>query len=287
MAKIENSQARIETVPPEDGDMMAQTHSVEGTSVIRRRAAPLDAMSITPEQMEEWRIPYNKDTGEPKVGLAWVRDPDSNIHKNAPENRIASLRRELDGSGPVLHQGKRISRDDVLLYQYPIGYKLGDQKAIDDASRQFETGLESAPTEESPGALESRDEFDIEGRPYVPLTPRQQERYMDQMRRYHQETGMIGNVTGGLSLSDAIRVVGGPEAALAEEALFRDGAVYREISQEEFGKMFASGITPGSKAVRNFHAMGNSGIGKTTQQKVQATSAAGRRAAALAAGKKG
>lgn len=285
MAEISSKNASIEHISPSDAEQVSPSHSAAGTSAISRRKQPLDPLSVTPKQMNDWKIPYNKETGEPSVGLAWVRNPDSNIYNGAPENRIAELQYEFDGSGPVLVGGKSISRNDVVLYQYPIEYKEQQQREIDAASNQFEDGLHSAPGDLSPGATESTHEFDIEGNPYVALSRREQAQYLERMSAYHRENGMIGNHTGGMELADAVRASGGPEAVKAEQAMYRDGAAYHEISQDDFSSMFSSNVVPMSKSVRSFHGIGDTGLGQTTQTKVAARSAAGRRSAALAAGK--
>lgn len=281
MAEITSTVGSIEHTPSPDADKGMPSPTLSGTSAVRRNAAPLDGLAVTTQQMKAWGIPYNKETGEANVGLAWVRNGESNVYRDAPEDRRMELEHVYEGSSAVMHKGKVISRHDVILWQYDKQYDVERQADVDAESRKFEYGLNPVPGNESPGALEGHYDFDASGEPYDHLSTQDQKIKMSQMSRYHRESGMIGP-TKGLSLANAIESVGGPQAARAESEMWRRGAAHTEISQEQFGSMFAD-RAPTSKAVRNFHGMGDTGLGKSTQQKVAANSAAGRRAAALAA----
>lgn len=272
MPQIETKIASIEhTSAPEASKPQAE-HGVTGTSVVRRRKQSLDLLGVTPAQMREFNIPHNKDSGEATVGLRWVRNKDCNVYKDAPEDRVASLQYELDGAEPVRVNSKVVTRHDVMLMQYPKEYDEQAQQAIDAEAGRISEGLRPG----AEGAMESHLDFGPDGEPIREMTKSEMKAHLARMHDYHMNSGMIGP-TAHMSLADAIRHMGGPEAVARDEDRFRQGSVHREISQEEFTSMM-TGETPTKKY------FGSTGIGdptpKTIQQKRDAT---GRRAAAIAA----
>lgn len=277
MPQIETKIASIEHQSDPSAMKGNASPNVTGTTVVRRRRKPMDLLGISPKQMQEWGIAHNKDTGEAKEGLRWVRNKDCNVYANAPEDRVASLEYELDGAEPVRVGGKIITRHDVMLMRYPKEYDEMAQKEIDQESNRLTEHLRPGIG----GSLEGHEELNAYGQPIPEMTTAQKKQMMAAMHEYHTNSGMISAKTGGMPLSEAIMRSGGPAAVAAEEERYRRGASHREISQEEFGALFSG--TPSSPAVRNFHGMGNSGLGATTAQKVAAKSATGRRGAALAA----
>lgn len=278
MPTIQTNIASIEHQSDPSASKGNPSPNVTGTTVVRRRRKPLDVLGVSPKQMQEWGIAHNKDTGEALEGLRWVRQPGKicNVYANAPEDRVGALEYELDGAAPVTVDGKIITRHDVMLMRYPKEYDEMAQDEIDQEARRLTEGLRPGIS----GSFEGHEELNAYGQPIPDMTTAQKKQMMAAMHEYHTNSGMIGP-TARLSLADAIRVSGGPEAVAAEEERYRRGAAHREISQEEFGNMFSG--SPSSPAVRNFHGMGNSGLGATTAQKVAAKSATGRRGAALAA----
>lgn len=282
MAKIEVNVAQREVEIPEDKEVGMASANVAGTSVIRRRKRPLDLLGITPTQMVEFGIKHNKETGESAEGLRWVRCPGSicNVYKDAPEDRVASLEYEV-GAEPVRVNGKIVTRHDVMLVRYPKEIDVENQRDIDREHNRVTANLRLG----AEGALQSDLELDAHGEEIQQMSTADKKAMLARAHDYYQQSGMIGP-TRGMSLADAIRLTGGPEAVAREEESYRMGSAHREMSSEEFSTMM-TGQAPTSRAVRNFHGIGDTGLGnptpKTIQQKRAGTSsAAGRREAALA-----
>lgn len=277
MAEITNKVARIEHKSAPDASSSMESPNVAGTTAVRRRKRPLDLLGVTPSQMVEFGIKHNKETGEASEGLRWVRCPGSicNVYKDAPEDRVSSLEYEI-GAEPVRVNGKIVTRHDVMLVRYPKEIDVENQRDIDREHNRVTQNLRLG----AEGAMQADLEFDAHGEALQEMSTAEKKAMLARASDYYQQSGMLGP-TRGKTLSEAIRITGGPDAVAREEESYRMGAAHREMSSEEFATMM-TGQVPTSRAVRNFHGMGDSGLGKTTQQKVAATSAAGRRAAAVA-----
>lgn len=276
MPTIENKVASVEHVSDPSANQPVGGHAAAGTSVRRRQRQPYDDLSVTPNQMKEWGIQVNPETQQAGEGLRWVRNKNTNVWDKAPEDRIAALQYQLPGLEPVRVDGKIVTRNDVMLVKYPIEYDIEAQEAIDAEANRIAGGLRQG----AEGILEGKETYGINGKLTSEMSQAEKEALHEQQYYLHRSNGMIGP-TQNMDLPTAIRVSGGPERSAEESERFRRGASHRELTQEEWSQNFVENVVPSNRGVRAF--IGASGLGRDTQTKVAERSAAGRRAAALAA----
>lgn len=274
MPVVETKIASTEHVSPPEALKPLAMKSAAGTSAIKR-GKQADLTSLTKQQIKDYGLPVDME-GVPVDALAWVRNKDANIWKDAPEDRISQMMSDKDAE-VVRHGGKVVVKADCVLMRYPAAYREQAQKETDAEADRLSDGLHPG----AEGALQANRDFDAHGQNAPDMTKAEKLAWLARMHDYHMNSGMIGP-TRNMSLADAIRVSGGVEAAAREEDRYRQGSAHRETDQEEWAAMFAP-TAPTSPAVRAFYGMGNTGLGPTTAQKVAAKSATGRRGAALAA----
>jgi len=247
---------------------------IPGLDAVRARRATQvtqDVFSLNPD--EEALI-------KPGWKPVWVRDPGYwQRNLGDPHDRVSELMAPLERGGKdaelVFAKGEadKIIRHDLCLMQVPEAVAAHDQEIIDDANREYEKGLRQT-TEYDGKGYRSDQSMHVGSREYI--DPRDGA-YFDSMAHADHEQnvkmGLVGGRTAGLPLWKAeqmMKTLGLEQETAARAESLAMGNTIRQMDYDQFRAIM--GGHPNTPAGRA-HAMGNSGLGKTTAQKLAARGA--------------
>jgi flagellar biosynthesis GTPase FlhF len=226
--------------------------SPTGTEVTERTMPPgFDTFSVLPEERKAFGVQDNET-------LAWVRNP-SHWEKLEHSDRVREFSHERPGARQVFKDGvDPVTHGDLLLMAYPTVHKEREEEA---RTAEYKHYVEHEDPNSKP-----RDREKLE-------------RLRESMHRQHEREGIIGpqSPTQGLSYEQALSKYS-KEQIDAEEARFRRGTRQQSFDSEDWAKMVDRGRRDTSAQGRTRAvAVGDTGLGKTTQQKVAARQAGGNR----------
>lgn len=223
---------------------------LDGTTAITPSAAVtehapvlgFDKFSILPEERADYGI------GDDRA-VAWVRNP-ANWEKIEHSDRIREFGRERPGAKVAMtSDGDMVTNGDLVLMHYPQAHKDREEAARTAEYQEYVYG-------------EAPDSY-----------PRDKERLRhlsEQMHRQHERDGFIGaqSATQGLPYEQALSKYTSQQID-AEEARFRRGTRQSSFDSDDWARMVDSQRARGDRPARGRAvAVGNTGLGKTTAQKV-------------------
>lgn len=242
----------------------AIVHTKEGTIRERPQPKPRDIFFLSDAKKKQYGIQDHEEA-------YWARDPKvwAGIEHN---DRVEELMTSVEDGGMdarlvTTPEADRIhigAHGDLVLMAIPKDVRKWQQEDIDAANRAYESKMtatkEGYEFEDIHGDVDNK----------VQLKAR-----MRAEADYHAETGLAGgnSPTAGMSLVEAIahmrRIKFDVEA---RQEMLRSAAHHHTPSEADFSRIMTGIDQKERMATRETraHAMGNSGLGKTTQERLAA-----------------
>lgn len=251
----------------------AGQHTTQGSVRERlKRAGERDVTYISDAQKKAWGI---QDTEH----CAWIRDPSKwqQYEKSDRAEEICSPIEEGGKDARVVYKNAeydKITRGDLMLVAIRDDIYQGFQGIIDDSSREFEQGISEDPTEEygNHSASSYQHIHAQTGEEYDPGDVKFISNMVRAEHDYNVRTGLVGgnSPTAGMSYLEAKNFVENNPKRKAElerkQEMLRMGGGHSSLDKFSFTELMLGG----EANMKKTYGFGETGIGKTTQQKLAA-----------------